>query len=112
MPVVQRPNLQCFHHNDKAVAAHHQARLPGTVSQKRRAHVEDLRVEALLLLQLQLLRVTGMECHKLGLVSGLLLMELPGFQQALGLQLSLQLAHLPRKTHLSVDSYVTIQLTN
>ena len=47
---------------------------------------------------------TGMECQKLGLVSGLLLVEHVSFQQALGLQLSLQLAHLPRKTHLSVDS--------
>ena len=53
-----------------------------------------------------------MECQELGLVSGLLLVELLGFQQALGLQLSLQLAHLPRKTHLSVDSYVIIQLPN
>ena len=47
---------------------------------------------------------TGMECQKLGLVSGLLLVEHVSFQQALGLQLSLHLAHLPRKTHLSVDS--------
>ena len=45
---------------------------------------------------------TGMECQKLGLVSGLLLVEHVGFQQALGLQLSLQLAYLPRKTHLEL----------
>ena len=45
-----------------------------------------------------------MECQKLGLVSGLLLVEHVGFQQALGLQLSLQLAHLPRKAHLVVAS--------
>ena len=49
-----------------------------------------------------------MECQKLGLVSGLLLllMELLSFQQALGLQLSLQLANLPRKAHLGMASYI------
>ena len=44
----------------------------------------------------------GLECHKLGLVSGLLFVELLGFQQPLGLQLSLQLVHLPRRAHLGV----------
>ena len=43
-----------------------------------------------------------MECQKLGLLSGLLLAEMLGFQQALGLQLSLKLSHLPRKAHLVV----------
>ena len=38
---------------------------------------------------------TGMECQKLGLVSGLLLVELLGFQQALSLQLSCVARYLP-----------------
>ena len=41
---------------------------------------------------------------ELGLVSGRLLVEHLVFQQALGLQLSLQLAYLPRKTDLGVGS--------
>ena len=38
-------------------------------------------MEALLLLQLQLLQMTGMECHKLGLVVGLLLVKLCPFSK-------------------------------
>ena len=57
----------------------------------------DLRVEALVLLQLQLLQATGMESQKLGLVPGLLLVELLCCQQALGLQLSRQFAHCHAK---------------
>ena len=54
----------------------------------------------------------GMECPKLGLVSGLLLVELLRFQQTLGLQLSLPLAHLPRKARLGVVSLLANLLAN
>ena len=43
MPVVQRPCLQCFHNNDEAVAAHLQALLLGTVSQKPRERLRDVK---------------------------------------------------------------------